>query len=116
MRITTKLATIALLLFALFPAIAASADDCSNDPYCSPGTPIVGGHDDNQGGNDQGGNEQGNQGGDQQGANEEQGGGTTGSGGQVAGESQESSGGGAQVMGAEAEAPVGAAATAPTGS
>jgi LPXTG-motif cell wall-anchored protein len=39
MRIFSKLAVLGLLLFTLFPAVAAQAQDCGQDPYCNPDTP-----------------------------------------------------------------------------
>lgn len=34
MRLISKTAAIALLLFALVPAVTAGAQDCATDPYC----------------------------------------------------------------------------------
>ena len=41
MKIISKLAALGVLLFALFPAVAAGAVDCASDPYCNPDTPAV---------------------------------------------------------------------------
>lgn len=111
MRIMSKVAGTAVLLFTLFPAVAAHAQvDCSRADYCNPDTPDVGGSDS---GSDvdtpRGGSAGGPAGGPVSG-------GTAGTGG--------TTGGGTDVLGAESEAPTGAvsaesggaaAATAPSG-
>ena len=107
MKIQLKVAASALLVFTLFPALAANAQtDCARADYCNPDTPDSGGSDEGSSGQP-GGVIVGGPAGEET---------SRGGAGGAAGED------GAEVLGAESEAPtdadaVGAgAATAPSGS
>ncbi|HEX4906753.1 MAG TPA: hypothetical protein VFU93_14945 [Acidimicrobiales bacterium] len=124
MRMMSKVAGTAVLLFTLFPAVAANAQvDCARADYCNPNTPDVGGSDsgsdvdtDQPRGDSAGGPGGAPVSGGAAGSGGTTDDGTAGNGG--------TTGGGTAVLGAESEAPTGAvsaesggaaAATAPSG-